>query len=101
MLVMRKKLTEVARVSKMTRAAAALIDARWHLLRGAPCRARARLWKALAIAERHELRYEAACAHFELAHLPHGGEHNRARHRSVAANLFNQMGVPIPAPRRS
>jgi class 3 adenylate cyclase/tetratricopeptide (TPR) repeat protein len=99
MNVMRRKLTQVARVSRMTRAAAALADGRMHVLRGARRRARARLQKALEIAERHELRYEAACAHFELAHLHGIAAEDAARHDREATELFCQMRVPAPEPR--
>jgi ATP/maltotriose-dependent transcriptional regulator MalT len=99
MNVMRRKLAQVARVSRMTRAASALADGRMQLLRGARRRARARLQKALAIAERHELRYEAACAHFELTHLHGIAAEDAARHSREATELFSQMGVPAPEPR--
>jgi class 3 adenylate cyclase/tetratricopeptide (TPR) repeat protein len=99
MEVMRKKLTQVARVSRMTRAAAALVDGRMDLLQGAGRRARARLQKALQIAERHGLRYEAACSHFELAHLHGVAAEQAARHGHEAADLFRQMGVPPPEAR--
>jgi hypothetical protein len=97
--VMRRKLTQVARVSRMTRAASALVDGRMLLLRGARRRGRARLQAALAIAERHELRYEAACAHFELTHLHGIAAEDAARHSREATELFSQMGVPAPEPR--
>ena len=99
MNVMRKKLSQVARVSRMTRAAAALVDGRMDLLSGARRRARAHLQKGLQIAERHGLRYEAACAHLELAHLHGVAAEQAARHGQEAADLFRQMGVPPPEAR--
>jgi class 3 adenylate cyclase/tetratricopeptide (TPR) repeat protein len=97
--VMRGRLAQVARVSRMTRAAAALADGRIHALRGSPRRARRHIQKALSIAERHELQYEAASAHLALGRLPDASGEDIARHHGEAERLFHQMGVPIPGAR--
>jgi tetratricopeptide (TPR) repeat protein len=91
---MRRKLAQVARVSRMTRAAAALADGRIHALRGSPRRARARIRKALAIAERHDLRYEAASAHLALSRLQDARAEDVQHHQDEAERLFHQMGLP-------
>jgi hypothetical protein len=64
---------------------------------GAPHRARKFLYKAVNLAERHGLRYEAACAHFELPKLGGVSSEDAKQRDARAVELFKDMNVPMPA----